>query len=144
MEHSDDQSISDDTPLIDLGMDSLVAVEVRSWFMKELGVDMPVLKILGGAAAADLILDTVEKLPEEFMSKFDGATVTLAAPATNDGSSVHSSSAASLATPESEQHTNSSPPSEPGSEQEPAKVDISFKDRPKEAQNSPGAAVFQM
>ncbi|KAI1126496.1 hypothetical protein F5Y10DRAFT_293756 [Nemania abortiva] len=30
-----------------LGIDSLVAVQVRSWFLKELGIDIPVLKILG-------------------------------------------------------------------------------------------------
>ncbi|KAI0966399.1 hypothetical protein F4678DRAFT_484245 [Xylaria arbuscula] len=30
-----------------LGIDSLVAVQVRSWFLKELGTNIPVLKILG-------------------------------------------------------------------------------------------------
>ena len=49
----------------DLGIDSLVAVEVRSWFLKELHVDMPVLKILGGASVGDLLTYTLEKLPEE-------------------------------------------------------------------------------
>lgn len=49
----------------DLGIDSLVAVEVRSWFLKELEVDMPVLKILGGATIADLVTFAQEKLPAD-------------------------------------------------------------------------------
>ena len=48
----------------DLGVDSLVAVDIRAWFLKELEVEMPVLKILGGATLADLISFAVEKLPE--------------------------------------------------------------------------------
>ncbi|RYP79598.1 hypothetical protein DL770_006599 [Monosporascus sp. CRB-9-2] len=35
-------------PIIDLGIDSLVAVEIRTWFLKELGAEIPVVKILGG------------------------------------------------------------------------------------------------
>ena len=49
-------------PLIDLGMDSLVAVEIRSWFLQELAVDMPVLKILGGVSVADLVDYSMQKL----------------------------------------------------------------------------------
>lgn len=51
----------------DLGVDSLVAVEIRSWFLKELEIDMPVLKILGGATLADLLTFAVEKLPEHLI-----------------------------------------------------------------------------
>ncbi|KAL4809104.1 putative polyketide synthase [Aspergillus unguis] len=40
--------------LIDLGIDSLVAVEVRTWFLKELGTDIPVLKMLGGDSVAQI------------------------------------------------------------------------------------------
>ncbi|KAK2042903.1 putative PKS-NRPS protein [Colletotrichum somersetense] len=35
-------------PVIDLGIDSLVGVEIRNWFLKELGADVPVVKVLGG------------------------------------------------------------------------------------------------
>lgn len=51
-----------DTALDELGMDSLVAVEIRSWFLKELSVDVPVLKILQGStpnALLDAIWDSV-------------------------------------------------------------------------------------
>lgn len=45
------------------GIDSLVAVEIRSWFQKEMEVDVPVLMILGGATVAELITCAAEKLP---------------------------------------------------------------------------------
>ncbi|KAJ4287123.1 hypothetical protein N0V88_007745 [Collariella sp. IMI 366227] len=62
-----DQKIEHDAPLLELGIDSLVAVEVRSWFLKELKVDIPVLKIVGGASLADLCQRALEKLPDEFV-----------------------------------------------------------------------------
>jgi NAD(P)-dependent dehydrogenase (short-subunit alcohol dehydrogenase family) len=34
--------------VIDLGIDSLIAVEIRNWFLKQLGADVPVVRILGG------------------------------------------------------------------------------------------------
>jgi Phosphopantetheine attachment site len=49
-------------PLIDFGIDSLVAVEIRAWFLQELAVDLPVLKILGGASVADLVDYSMQKL----------------------------------------------------------------------------------
>ncbi|TVY84046.1 Polyketide synthase-nonribosomal peptide synthetase [Lachnellula suecica] len=55
------------TPLLDLGIDSLVAVEFRSWFMKELAVDIPVLKILGGASISSLIALALEKLQPDLI-----------------------------------------------------------------------------
>ena len=47
----------------ELGMDSLVAVDIRSWFLKELSVDMPVLKILSGSTVNDLLAHAQENLP---------------------------------------------------------------------------------
>lgn len=54
-----------------MGVDSLVAVEMRSWFLKELGVDVPVMKILGGASIASLVDDVLHKLPEELLKRLD-------------------------------------------------------------------------
>lgn len=48
-------------PLMNLGVDSLIAVEIRSWFLKELDVDIPVLKVLGGASVADLSREAASK-----------------------------------------------------------------------------------
>ncbi|RDA87869.1 hypothetical protein CP532_2942 [Ophiocordyceps camponoti-leonardi (nom. inval.)] len=49
--------------LINLGVDSLIAAEIRSWFLKELEVDMPVLRILNTASIADLCLEATTRLP---------------------------------------------------------------------------------
>lgn len=67
------------TPVIEHGLDSLVAVEVRSWFVKELKVDMPVLKILGGASIADLSEQALKGLPEKVLSSIRTGTGSAAA-----------------------------------------------------------------
>lgn len=67
----DSDSLYDETPLVDMGVDSLVAVEMRSWFLKELGVDVPVMKILGGASIANLVDDVLHKLPIELLTRLD-------------------------------------------------------------------------
>ncbi|KEY66410.1 hypothetical protein S7711_05843 [Stachybotrys chartarum IBT 7711] len=41
-------------PITNLGIDSLVAVQIRSWFMKEVGADIPVLKVLAENSLQDL------------------------------------------------------------------------------------------
>ncbi|KAH8709939.1 Polyketide synthase-nonribosomal peptide synthetase [Beauveria bassiana] len=55
-------SINIQKPLVDVGIDSLIAVEVRSWFLKELNVDVPVLKVIGGASVFDICSDVLAKL----------------------------------------------------------------------------------
>jgi acyl carrier protein len=59
---SADENLSDTTALTDLGVDSLIAVELRTWFGQELDMDVAVLKILGGVSARDLVEMAVEKL----------------------------------------------------------------------------------
>lgn len=54
-----------------MGVDSLVAVEVRSWFLKELTVDVPVMKILGGVSITDLVEFVAQKLPQELLTRLD-------------------------------------------------------------------------
>lgn len=54
------------TSLANLGIDSLIAVEVRSWFLKELNVDVPVLKVIGGASILDICRDVLDKLSLTF------------------------------------------------------------------------------
>ncbi|EHK20225.1 putative PKS-NRPS protein [Trichoderma virens Gv29-8] len=52
------------TGLDDLGMDSLVAVEVRSWFLKELSADVTVLQVLSGGTTRSLLQPVKEKVLE--------------------------------------------------------------------------------
>lgn len=65
----EDDSISPDTSLVELGIDSLVAVDMRAWFTKELGLDMPVLKLLGGATVAAMVEDTMERISPDLIPK---------------------------------------------------------------------------
>ena len=61
----EDNTIAPHTRLIELGIDSLVAVDMRFWFTKELDLDMPVLKLLGGASVEEMVQDTMERLLPE-------------------------------------------------------------------------------
>ncbi|KAK3987151.1 Fusarin C synthetase [Cladorrhinum sp. PSN332] len=51
---SEGESINEHVGLISLGLDSLVAVEIRSWLLKMLEVDVPVLKFLSGSSLSDI------------------------------------------------------------------------------------------
>ncbi|KAJ4163171.1 hypothetical protein LMH87_004915 [Akanthomyces muscarius] len=55
-------SVDVDRSMIDIGIDSLVAVEIRTWFLKELGSDIPVLKILGGHSVATICVIAAQQL----------------------------------------------------------------------------------
>ncbi|KAF5247338.1 hypothetical protein FANTH_6429 [Fusarium anthophilum] len=57
-----DEIINEKVTLVEQGIDSLMAVEVRSWFMKEIDVDIPVLKILGGMSVTDLVQESLDLL----------------------------------------------------------------------------------
>jgi acyl transferase domain-containing protein/SAM-dependent methyltransferase/NADP-dependent 3-hydroxy acid dehydrogenase YdfG len=58
-----EQKMEDSLILVELGVDSLVAADIRSWFLKELEVDVPTLKILGGGSITDLVKAALEKMP---------------------------------------------------------------------------------
>lgn len=58
--------------LDEMGIDSLMAVEIRGWFFKTFQVNIPVLKILSGAGVADLIDTAAEMLPRQLVPMFDG------------------------------------------------------------------------
>ncbi|KAL5116716.1 hypothetical protein ACEQ8H_005328 [Pleosporales sp. CAS-2024a] len=77
-----DKEIDTEASVVELGIDSLVAVEVRSWFLKEVKVDIPVLKIVGGASVLELCEKALEKLPKELEPAGTGESNTkVAAPA---------------------------------------------------------------
>ncbi|KAF8849221.1 putative PKS-NRPS protein [Acephala macrosclerotiorum] len=51
------ENIDISLPLLALGVDSLMAMEIRSWFLGQIDVDMPVLKVLGGGSVSTLCSD---------------------------------------------------------------------------------------
>ncbi|KAJ2990480.1 hypothetical protein NUW58_g2929 [Xylaria curta] len=68
--------IEESRPIVDLtadtlGIDSLFAVDIRSWFIKELQIEIPVLKILGGATVGDILETAQQLLPKEFTPNLD-------------------------------------------------------------------------
>ncbi|XMA13947.1 hypothetical protein WAI453_006738 [Rhynchosporium graminicola] len=67
---SSNTAVSNEAVLLELGIDSLVAVDLRAWFVNELGVDMPILKILGGATILDLVSDATARLPATMLPAF--------------------------------------------------------------------------
>jgi thioester reductase-like protein len=52
---------------IDLGIDSLVAIDLRTWFSKNLEVNISVLSIMDNNPAVDLALCAVDFVPEELV-----------------------------------------------------------------------------
>ncbi|KAF9779409.1 fus1 actin binding activity protein [Fusarium sp. DS 682] len=59
-------SVKASQSLLGLGVDSLVAAEIRSWFLKELDVDTPVLEILNTSSISELCSTALHQLPESF------------------------------------------------------------------------------
>ncbi|KAI0199936.1 polyketide synthase PksB [Astrocystis sublimbata] len=80
---AEEEPVDDSVALVEQGVDSLIAVQIRSWFLKEVQVDIPVLKVLGGSSISDLIAIAVEKIPEALLTISDpvevGTTVPQAA-----------------------------------------------------------------
>ncbi|KAI9934804.1 hypothetical protein ASPWEDRAFT_175532 [Aspergillus wentii DTO 134E9] len=64
LQMSAEQPLDPNSTLVEQGIDSLVAIDIRGWFGRELELDMPVIKILGGSSIADLIKDSIQDLPE--------------------------------------------------------------------------------
>lgn len=60
-----DKSIPPETQLAELGIDSLVAVDLRMWFAKVIGVDVPVLELLGESSVDRIASSAAEKLRQE-------------------------------------------------------------------------------
>lgn len=52
-------------PLANVGVDSLVSIELRNWFRQKIGVPFTVVEIVGAASIADLGRMTAEKLAEK-------------------------------------------------------------------------------
>lgn len=55
------------------GVDSLIAVEVQRWFMRDLGVDIPVLKILSDTTIQGLVDFAIDHLPDDLTPNLDAS-----------------------------------------------------------------------
>ncbi|CRG87308.1 Nonribosomal peptide synthetase 14 [Talaromyces islandicus] len=60
-----DEALPRDSMLVDLGFDSLMAVDLRTWFIKEIGVDVPVLQLLSGSSIAQIVQEASARLVEK-------------------------------------------------------------------------------
>jgi NAD(P)-dependent dehydrogenase (short-subunit alcohol dehydrogenase family)/aryl carrier-like protein len=56
-------------PLTDLGIDSLITVEIRNWWRRKLGVEISTLEILSGGTIASLGQLAMKRLQEKFALK---------------------------------------------------------------------------
>ncbi|RDW70882.1 uncharacterized protein DSM5745_08393 [Aspergillus mulundensis] len=65
---ADDYPLTAATQLRELGMDSLVAVDLRKWLAKELAVEIPLLEILNGGSIRHLTAEAVAALPQGFVA----------------------------------------------------------------------------
>ncbi|KAI0002322.1 putative hybrid NRPS/PKS enzyme [Xylariaceae sp. FL0662B] len=94
------ESIAPEAPIIELGIDSLVAVEIRSWFASETGHDIPVLKILSGNSVRQLCSEICSTLSFEDTTKDEpgasGAGASDVAPAITKPSSASELSTAAV------------------------------------------------
>ncbi|KXX75016.1 Nonribosomal peptide synthetase 14 [Madurella mycetomatis] len=50
----------------EIGLDSLIAVDIRSWLLQHFEVDVPVLRLLGGISIFDLVAEAVQGLPARY------------------------------------------------------------------------------
>lgn len=66
---SDDYAITTSNRTDDLGLDSLVAVRIRSWFLNHYQVNIPALRILKGTSLQELIELAVEEVPDDLTPK---------------------------------------------------------------------------
>lgn len=68
------ESVHSDVAIVEMGVDSLVAVDLRSFFSNEFEHDIPIIKILGGATLADLVEDTVANMSPEICPNLAGGS----------------------------------------------------------------------
>lgn len=110
--HTSTKIVKNNVPLISLGIDSLVAVEIRSWFLEELSLDVPIFKILSGATLQDVCRDVISR-SEIFSSQHV------------DGSSIRTSFEARTAVRSSRDESPMTASTQPGSDTPASTVDLS-------------------
>ncbi|KAI0802200.1 KR domain-containing protein [Xylaria sp. FL0064] len=61
LDMTDDQLLAKSTD--NIGLDSLIAVDIHSWVRKNLAVDIPVMRWLGGVLLVDIVNEIIERSP---------------------------------------------------------------------------------
>lgn len=84
----------------DIGLDSLISVDIRSWFLKNFEVSVPVLKIMGNDTMAELADLVAEQAPASLLPGLAGDEAPAEAPAASSAQTlptvvVHSDEAGS-------------------------------------------------
>ncbi|KAJ2992168.1 hypothetical protein NUW58_g2256 [Xylaria curta] len=69
--------------LDEMGIDSLLATEIRTWLFQTLKVNVPALKILSGMTISELVTITTESIPHNMTPLFD---LNSSPPTSSDGS----------------------------------------------------------
>ncbi|KAL6364627.1 hypothetical protein LRP88_01747 [Fusarium phalaenopsidis] len=72
-------------PIVDLGIDSLVAVEIRTWLLKEFNIEVPVVRILGGETVLQVCVQAAKRILTDRKVDVDKQTPT---PTTNKSSTT--------------------------------------------------------
>ncbi|KAI0203696.1 hypothetical protein F4808DRAFT_467077 [Astrocystis sublimbata] len=58
-----------------MGIDSLMAVDIRGWFGKTIEVSVPVLRILNGGSIGELVAAGTDSIPSSLIPKCDGNSI---------------------------------------------------------------------
>ncbi|KAL8369933.1 hypothetical protein RB595_000338 [Gaeumannomyces hyphopodioides] len=101
--------------LVGMGVDSLLAMEVRSWILKTIGADVPVLQILGGITGDEICQNVVTSV----LSKRPGSSTVASEPTRHPAPTPPARAATDALSLASEDHTPGSqnsrtPTSSPG------------------------------
>ncbi|PYH34820.1 uncharacterized protein BO87DRAFT_435336 [Aspergillus neoniger CBS 115656] len=65
---STEQPLDVNSSLVGQGIDSLVAIDIREWFGRELEIDMPIIKILGGSSIVALVKGCLHDISETMIN----------------------------------------------------------------------------
>jgi len=113
-------SIDVNSPLSELGLDSLLAVEIRTWLLKDMNFDVPILKILGREPMKTICSDFAHKLfadkdanpspgsrsPEETLAASEHHQIPSKAPSTDGSQSTTEGSSSEKTKPSSPASTS--------------------------------------
>nr|XP_036580489.1 beta-ketoacyl synthase domain-containing protein [Colletotrichum truncatum]KAF6788401.1 beta-ketoacyl synthase domain-containing protein [Colletotrichum truncatum] len=120
---SDDYEITPSVRTDELGLDSLVAVRIRSWFLNTYQVNIPALRILKGASIQELVDQALETIPESLTPNLS-----------SDGQKSSSQSSSDNSSEQHETPPSSNPDSKDSSDNEADSKVKKQSDLPKEIQ----------